>query len=157
MLNNDVLRSLRYLLDINDATLEAICQLADYPVEPGLISACLLREDEPGYRACSDVLLAHVLEGLVFHKRGKDDSRPRLPVEKRLNNNQILKKLRVAFELRDDDIQSILQAADLPMTKSELSALFRAPGHKHFRECGDQILRNFLRGLTLRERGKSDS
>ena len=42
------------------------------------------------------------------------------------------------------------------MTKTELGALFRAPGHKHYRECGDQILRNFLRGLTLRERGKSD-
>ncbi|MDH1538536.1 DUF1456 family protein [Pseudomonas chengduensis] len=156
MLNNDVLRSLRYLLDVSDAKLEELCRLADYPVEPGLISACLLHEDEPGYRSCNDVLLANVLEGLVFHKRGKDDSRPRLPVEKRLTNNLILKKLRVAFELRDDDIQSILQAADLPMTKTELSALFRAPGHKHFRECGDQILRNFLRGLTLRERGKSD-
>ncbi|MFI8737057.1 DUF1456 family protein [Ectopseudomonas toyotomiensis] len=156
MLNNDVLRSLRYLLNVSDGKLEELCRLADYPVEPGLIPACLLREDEPGYRSCSDVLLAHVLEGLVFHKRGKDDSRPRLPVEKRLSNNLILKKLRVAFELRDDDIQAILQSADLPMTKTELGALFRAPGHKHFRECGDQILRNFLRGLTLRERGKSD-
>ena len=153
MLNNDVLRSLRYLLDVSDARLEAFCHLADYPVEPGLISACLLREENAGYRACPDVLLAHVLEGLVFHKRGKDDSRPRLPVEKRLSNNLILKKLRVAFTLRDDDIQAILQTADLPMTKAELGALFRAPEHKHYRECGDQILRNFLRGLTLRERG----
>lgn len=156
MLNNDVLRSLRYLLDVSDGTLEAFCQLADYPVGPGVIPACLLREDEPGYRSCSDVLLAHVLEGLVFHKRGRDESRPRLPVEKRLSNNLILKKLRVAFELRDDDVQAILQAADLPMTKTELGALFRAPGHKHYRECGDQILRNFLRGLTLRERGAGD-
>jgi uncharacterized protein YehS (DUF1456 family) len=63
MLNNDVLRSLRYLLDVSDSTLEAFCQLADYSVEPGLISACLLREDEAGYRPCNDVLLAHVLEG----------------------------------------------------------------------------------------------
>ena len=155
MLNNDVLRSLRYLLNVNDSKLEALCRLVDYPVEPGLISACLLREDEAGYRSCSDVLLTHVLEGLVFHKRGRDDSRPRLPVEKRLSNNIVLKKLRVAFELRDDDIQAILQAADLPMTKAELGALFRAPGHRHYRECGDQILRNFLRGLTQRERAQA--
>ncbi|WP_333984184.1 DUF1456 family protein [Ectopseudomonas khazarica] len=155
MLNNDVLRSLRYLLNVNDSKLEALCRLADYPVDPGLISACLLREDEAGYRACSDVLLAHVLEGLVFHKRGRDDSRPRQAVEKRLSNNIVLKKLRVAFELRDDDIQAILQAADLPMTKAELGALFRAPGHRHYRECGDQILRNFLRGLTQRERAQA--
>lgn len=155
MLNNDVLRSLRYLLNVSDGQLEALCHLADYSPEPGLISACLLHEDEAGYRSCHDVLLAHVLEGLVFLKRGKDESRPRLPVEKRLNNNIVLKKLRVAFALRDDDIQAILQAADLPMTKAELSALFRAPGHKHFRECGDQILRNFLRGLTQRERAQA--
>ncbi|VXC70663.1 conserved hypothetical protein [Pseudomonas sp. 8Z] len=153
MLNNDVLRSLRYLLKVSDSKLEDFCRLADYPVEPGLISACLLHEDEPDYRSCSDVLLAHVLEGLVFHKRGKDESRAPLPVAKRLTNNIVLKKLRVAFELRDDDIQAILQSVDLPMTKAELGALFRAPEHKHYRECGDQILRNFLRGLTLRERG----
>lgn len=153
MTNNDVLRSLRYLLNISDARLASLCELADYPVAPSLISACLLPEDDAGYQSCNDVLLAHVLEGLVFHKRGKDESRPPMPVAKRLSNNIVLKKLRVAFELRDDDIQAILQSADLPMTKAELGALFRAPGHKHYRECGDQILRNFLRGLTLRERG----
>ncbi len=156
MTNNDVLRSLRYLLDVSDARLAQLCELADYPVEPGLIASCLLREDDAGYRNCSDALLAHVLEGLVFHRRGKDESRPPLPVARRLSNNIVLKKLRVAFELRDDDIQAILQAADLPMTRAELGALFRAPGHKHYRECGDQILRNFLRGLTMRERGRSE-
>lgn len=153
MINNDVLRSLRYLLAINDAKLVELCSLADYPVELKQVAPCLLKEDEEGYQPCSDALLAHVLEGLVFMKRGKDESRPQLPVAKRLSNNIILKKLRVAFELKDEDMQAILQLADLPMTKSELGALFRKPGHKNYRECGDQILRNFLRGLTLRERG----
>ncbi|MBC9249693.1 hypothetical protein A9179_05335 [Pseudomonas alcaligenes] len=153
MLNNDVLRSLRYLLDVNDAKLAEIAQLADYPLSEEAVAALLKKDDEPGYQSCSDVVLAHVLDGLVFYKRGKDDSRPPLPVEKRLSNNIILKKLRVAFELKDDDMHAILQAADLPMTKAELSALFRKPGHKNFRACGDQVLRNFLRGLTSRERG----
>lgn len=153
MNNNDVLRSLRYLLAIHDAKLVELCELADYPVERQQVSACLLKEDEEGYQPCSDALLAHVLEGVVFMKRGKDESRERLPVATRLSNNIILKKLRVAFELKDEDMQAILQSADLPMTKAELGALFRKPGHKNYRECGDQILRNFLRGLTLRERG----
>lgn len=153
MTNNDVLRSLRYLLAINDAKLVELCSLADYPVELKQILPCLLKEDEEGYEPCSDALLAHVLEGLVFMKRGKDESREPLPVAKRLSNNIILKKLRVAFELKDEDMQAILQSADLPMTKAELGALFRKPGHKNYRECGDQILRNFLRGLALRERG----
>lgn len=153
MINNDVLRSLRYLLDISDAKLVELCALADCPVTLAQVSACLLKEDEAGYEPCSDALLAHLLEGLVFFKRGKDDSREPLPVAKRLSNNIILKKLRVAFELKDEDLREILQAADLPMTKSELGALFRAPGHKNYRECGDQVLRNFLRGLTIRQRG----
>lgn len=153
MINNDVLRSLRYLLDVSDAKLVEICQLADYPLSEADVAAFLLKDDEEGYAPCSDAVLAHFLDGLVFFKRGKDDSRPALPVEKRLTNNTILKKLRVAFELKDDDMHAILQAADLPMTKAELSALFRKPGHKNFRLCGDQVLRNFLRGLTQRQRG----
>lgn len=153
MINNDVLRSLRYLLDVSDAKLVEICQLADYPLAEADVAAFLLKDDEEGYAPCSDEVLAHFLDGLVFFKRGKDDSRPALPVAKRLTNNIILKKLRVAFELKDDDMHAILQAADLPMTKAELSALFRKPGHKNFRLCGDQVLRNFLRGLTQRQRG----
>ncbi|MWV17695.1 DUF1456 family protein [Pseudomonas sp. L-22-4S-12] len=153
MINNDVLRSLRYLLDVSDAKLVEICQLADYPLSEADVAAFLLKDDEEGHVPCSDEVLAHFLDGLVFFKRGKDDSRPALPVEKRLTNNTILKKLRVAFELKDDDMHAILQAADLPMTKAELSALFRKPGHKNFRLCGDQVLRNFLRGLTQRQRG----
>lgn len=153
MMNNDVLRSLRYLLDINDAKLVEICQLADYPVSVEQVSAYLLKEEEEGYEVCSDEVLAHFLDGLVYFKRGKDESRPPVPREKRLTNNTVLKKLRVAFELRDDDMHAILQAADLPMTKAELSALFRKPDQKNFRLCGDQVLRNFLRGLTARERG----
>ncbi|MFG0380086.1 DUF1456 family protein [Pseudomonas sp. zbq_18] len=153
MNNNDVLRSLRYLLDINDAELAGICGLADFDLDPALVPALLKKDDEEGFQPCTDAVLAHFLAGLVLHKRGRDESRPPLPVEKRLTNNIILKKLRVAFELRDDDLHEILRLADLPMTKAELSALFRSPEHKNYRACGDQVLRNFLRGLTERQRG----
>jgi len=65
----------------------------------------------------------------------------------------VLKKLRVAFELKDVDMHGIFDAAGFPISKPELSALFRQSGHKNFRLCGDQLLRNFLKGLTLRIRG----
>ncbi|MGL4612942.1 MAG: DUF1456 family protein, partial [Shewanella sp.] len=71
----------------------------------------------------------------------------------RLNNNLIFKKLRVALEMREEDIVATLALADMQMSKSELSALFRNPEHKNFKECGDQILRNFIRGLSLKYRG----
>ncbi|MBD9414519.1 DUF1456 family protein [Pseudomonas sp. PDM16] len=153
MNNNDVLRSLRYLLDISDAQVADICRLAGYELAADAVEPLLKKDDEEGQQPCSDEVLAHFLDGLVFHKRGKDDSRPAQPVAKRLTNNIILKKLRVAFELRDEDMHEILRAADLPMTKAELSALFRSPEHKNYRVCGDQLLRNFLRGLTQRQRG----
>ena len=70
-----------------------------------------------------------------------------------MTNNDILKKLRVALSLRDDDILKILELVDFKISKSELSAFFRKEGHPNYRECGDQVLRNFLNGLVIHLRG----
>ena len=82
----------------------------------------------------------------------RDLRQPARPVEDRISNNVVLKKLRVAFELKEDDMHAILKAAGFPVSKPELSALFRKFGHTNYRTCGDQLLRNFLKGLTLRVR-----
>ena len=152
MINNDVLRSLRFMLNISDAKVAEIIGLTDLQVSEASISACLKKEDEDGFTRCSDELLAHFLDGLVILRRGKDDSRPAPAIELPISNNTVLKKLRVAFELKEDDLHAILQAADFPVTKPELSALFRKVGHSNYRVCGDQLLRNFLKGLKLRVR-----
>ncbi len=70
-----------------------------------------------------------------------------------LTNNDILKKLRVALQLRDDEIVKILKLKDFEITKTELSAFFRADDHPNFKKCGDQLLRNFLDGLIIYRRG----
>lgn len=70
-----------------------------------------------------------------------------------MTNNDILKKLRIALKLRDEDIIEILKLVDFQVSKSELSALFRAEDHPNYKECGDQLLRNFLNGLIIYERG----
>ncbi|HWV09829.1 MULTISPECIES: DUF1456 family protein [unclassified Pseudomonas] len=153
MLNNDVLRSLRYLLDVSDEQLAEIIQLSGRETPASEVSALLKKDDEAGYADCSDEVLAHALDGLVYFKRGKDDSRPAQPFELPMTNNVVLKKLRVAFELKEDDMHAIMQSVDCPVSKPEMSALFRKAGHSNYRLCGDQFLRNFLKGLTLRERG----
>ena len=153
MINNDVLRSVRYMLDLSDAKVVEIIQLAGLNVEQTEVSACLKKDGEAGHAECSDTVLAHFLDGLVIFRRGKDDSQPVRPVESRLTNNMVLKKLRVAFELKENDLQEVLQAANFNVSKPELNALFRKPGHHNYRACGDQLLRNFLKGLTLRLRG----
>jgi uncharacterized protein YehS (DUF1456 family) len=153
MINNDVLRSLRFMLNISDAKVAQIIGLSGLEVSEGSIGACLKKEDEEGFTPCADEVLAHFLDGLVIERRGRDDSRPAQAIELPMSNNMVLKKLRVAFELKEDDLHAILQAADFPVSKPELSALFRKAGHSNYRTCGDQLLRNFLRGLTLRLRG----
>lgn len=156
MINNDVLRSIRYMLDLSDGKVVEIAHLADpvLDIDKDDVRAFLLKEDEPGYVACSDSVLAHFLDGLIIHLRGRDESRPPRPVEKRISNNVVLKKLRVAFELKDVDMHQVFADAGFPVSRPELSALCRQPGHKNYRPCGDQLLRNFLKGLTLRLRGE---
>lgn len=155
MINNDVLRSIRYMLDLSDGKVVDIARLVDpdFPLDKATVQAFLRREDDPEYVACSDAVLAHVLDGLVIHRRGRNGDQPPRPVEKRITNNLVLKKLRVAFELKDVDLHEVFSAAGFPLSKPEMSALFRQPGHHNYRPCGDQLLRNFLKGLTLRVRG----
>lgn len=155
MINNDVLRSVRYMLDISDARIVDIIKLADYDVQKTDVIAYLKKDDEAGYLECSDAVLAHFLDGLIFSRRGKDETRPVQPVEAHVTNNMVLKKLRVAFELKEADMHALLQAVDMPVSKPELSALFRKPGQSNYRKCGDQLLRNFLKGLTQRLRGSA--
>lgn len=74
-----------------------------------------------------------------------------------MNNNDIFKKLRVALQLRDDQIVEILELVDFRISKAELGALFRAPEHPNYMECGDQVLRNFLNGLVIHLRGTKEN
>lgn len=153
MINNDVLRSVRYMLDLSDAKVVEITQLTGYTIEKSEVNAFLKKDEEEGFKACPDEMLAHFLDGLVFFKRGKDETQPAHPIELPVTNNIVMKKLRVAFELKEVDMLEILNAANFPVSKPELSALFRKAGHNNYRKCGDQLLRNFLKGLTLRIRG----
>lgn len=71
-----------------------------------------------------------------------------------MTNNDILKKLRVALSLRNDDIIEILSLVNFEITKGALGDLFRNEDHPGYIEAGDQVLRNFLNGLIIYKRGK---
>lgn len=73
-----------------------------------------------------------------------------------MTNNDIMKKLRVALQLRNEDIIEILRLVSFKATKSELGAIFRKEGHEKYMECGDQLLRNFLNGLVIYMRGPKE-
>jgi len=88
------------------------------------------------------------LDGLIIHRRGKQKGHKPRPVEIPVTNNTVLKKLRVAFKLREDDIIEILKSTGFSVSTTELSALFRSEDHRNFMRCGDQLLRYFLKGLS---------
>ncbi len=153
MNHNDVLRSVRYMIKANDAQMVKVFALSGLTLSTAQVAGYLKKEEEAGFVQCPDTVMAHFLDGLVTHRRGRDDSRPPQPLELPVTNNTVLKKLRVAFELKEDDLHAVLKSVNFPVSKPELSALFRKVGHDNYRPCGDQLLRNFLKGLTLRVRG----
>jgi uncharacterized protein YehS (DUF1456 family) len=148
MTPNDILRSIRYLMNVNDSTLADILRLANLNVSTAEIVAFLKRDDEVGYVACSDRVMAHFLNGLVLYKRGVDPSRPPQPIEIPVTNNLVVKRLRIAFELKDSDIIDLLAKTGLRVSKAELGAFCRRPDHRNYRECGDQFLRNLFKALA---------
>lgn len=151
MTNNDILRRIRYTFDFNDSKMIALFGLADHKVTREQISDWLKKDDDPACQKCSDTQLAIFLNGLINDKRGKKKGLQPKP-EKRLTNNIIFMKLKIALNLKAEDVLEIMELANLRISKHELSAFFRRADHKHYRDCNDQILRNFLKGMQLKYR-----
>jgi uncharacterized protein YehS (DUF1456 family) len=123
--------------------------LADYKVKRAQISDWLKKDDDPAHQKCSDTQLAIFLNGLINDKRGKKKG-PQPEPEQQLTNNIIFRKLKIALNLKAEDVLEIMNLANMRMSKHELSAFFRKTGHKHYRDCKDQILRNFLKGVQIK-------
>ncbi len=154
MTNNDILRRLRYILNIKDTKIRKILSLANYHIPLPRVVSWLKKEDSEDFSKCSDKDLMAFLDGLIIEKRGeKDDSNnPKAQAQTpiRLNNNLIFLKLKIAFNLKSDDVLELLRVAGYKISSSELSAFFRKKNHRHYRVCKDQIMRKFLKGLQLK-------
>jgi uncharacterized protein YehS (DUF1456 family) len=151
MTNNDLLRRLRYALNLNGETIAGLCGLGGYEIGPIDVLKLLKKEEETGFVACDDTVMGAFLDGLIISRRGVQEPKPgaATTTETALSNNLILRKLRIALELTDESMLAILAKAGVQLSKSELSAMFRAKGHRNYKPCGDQFLRSFIRGLTL--------
>lgn len=155
MTNNDILRRIRYTFDFSDSKMISLFALAGETVTREQISDWLKKDSHEDYKGLKDYLLATFLNGLINDKRGVKEGEP-APIEKELNNNIILRKLRIALNYVDDDMLAVMELADFRISKPELTAFFRRPGHKHYRICKDQILRNFLQGLQIKYRNSNE-
>ena len=150
---NEVLGRLRYIFDYGDTDMVTVFAAADHAVTEDQVRHWLLGEENPLFAKLPDRELAIFLNGLINHKRGRRPGPPPVP-ESRLTNNLIATKLKIALELKGEDMMRILALAGFELSNHELSAFFRKPGHKHFRKMNDQVMRNLLQGLQRQFRPK---
>lgn len=155
MTNNDILRRLRYTFDWSDNDVIRTFKLVDVEVTRAQISDWMKKDDDEAWKSLHDKMFASFLNGFIIEQRGRREGP--LPIaEKNLNNNIIFRKLRIALNLKDNDILDILALGLMRISKHELSAFFRKPGQSQYRPCKDQILRKFLKGLQVQKRGRGE-
>ena len=151
MTNNDVLRRLRYVFDYSDEKMLDIFASGNLEVSRALLSDWLKKDKDPEFKLLYDNQLAHFLNGFINEKRGKKEGlQP--AAENELNNNIILRKLKIALNMKVEEMVDIYKLIDVAVSTHEINAFFRKPGKGQYMICGDQYLRNFLQGLQSKYR-----
>jgi uncharacterized protein YehS (DUF1456 family) len=152
MMHNDIMRSVRYALHLKNSEVTNLFKLAGYKTSVIDVANLLKKEEQEGFVEASALQLHSFLDGLITSKRGaKDGPKPKIDLSQ-INNNMVLRKLRIAFNLKDTDVLDILKLSNFKVSKSELGAFSRKPSHANYANCGDQIIRYFLKGLSLKFR-----
>ncbi len=149
MLANDILRKIRYSLDLKDREMIQIFHASGQELPEIKLYTLLKKEDEKGFILCSPSLLTTFLDGLIIFYRGSLNKAQPAAGPAPVTNNDVLRKIRIALAYKDTDMLEVFKLAGTKISKSELSAFFRRKDHKHYKECGDQFLRHFLQGLAL--------
>jgi len=145
---NDILYKIQKALHLSSKEILKAYELANYPMDMEHVDGLLKRRLDKGFSLCSYEELGVFLDGLVTLKRGpspKKDTPNEEAIE--LTNNLILKKLRIAMELKEAETEIIFGLADVALSKQELKSLFRKETHKNFKKCSDELLIAFLEGL----------
>ena len=151
MNNNDILRRIRYTYDYSDTQMMDIFAEVGDRVNREDISNWMKREDDPSFVKMKDVALATFLNGFIVKHRGKRKGPQPIP-ERQLNNNTILRKVKIALKLKDQDMVDIIGLAGATVSVHEINAFFRKPTQSQYRPCLDQFLRNFFQGLQEKHR-----
>ncbi|MDD2367300.1 MAG: DUF1456 family protein [Desulfuromonadaceae bacterium] len=122
MNNNDILRRLRYALDISNPLMIQIFGISGCKMEQSTLIKLLKKEEEEDFISCSNPLLSFFLDGLIVNRRGRRESAETEPPkpDNSLNNNAILKKLRIALDLKESDMLAVMELAGVKISKSEL-------------------------------------
>ena len=154
MHNNEVLLRITEAAALDVDRIVAIFALGGAPLDEAAALAILSGPSTGPEKVCTDDLLLRFLDGFIVEQRGQPPARSggSAPRPEPLTNNVVLKKLRIALQLKEDDVLGLLDAGGTPLSNRQLGALARKWGNKHYRVCSDEVLASFLAGL-LRARG----
>ena len=144
---NEILYRIQKALSLSMADILEAYKLETYEIEPSHLESLLKRRLDKGFKLCSYEELGVFLDGFVTLKRGPSPKKTNDDEAVELTNNLILKKLRIALELKEAETEIIFGLADVELTKQQLASLFRKEGHKNFKPCSDELLMAFLEGL----------
>ena len=154
MTNNDILRRLRYAFNFTDGQMAKTIAHTGGESSPAQVRRWLLREDDNGFLELSDAGLCRFLDGLIIEKRGPRPDGFTPETLEFLSTNEVLKKLRIALSLREDEVLAVFARAEFVVTKAELGSFFRKDGQRNFSKCPEQVLRKFIQGLGKERDGE---
>lgn len=155
MTNNETLQLIINTFELTNNAVVEIFALADFKATEDQVATWLKQDDDESLIALSDTELAVFLNGFINLKRGKRDGEQPKP-QTSLNNNMVFQKLRIALDLKTDDILEIFSLVDVRFSKHEITSFFRKPNNDHYRECLDSTLQNFLQGVQSQLRPVDD-
>lgn len=144
---NEILYRIQQALNLTTAEMLEAYKLEDFPMEASHMESLLKRRQDKNFIPATYEELGVFLDGLVTLKRGPSPKKQNDDESVELTNNLILKKLRIALELKEAETEIIFGLADVELSKQQLASLFRKEGHKNFKACSDELLMAFLEGL----------
>lgn len=156
MTNNEILQLVINTFELTNSAVVEIFSLADFKATEDQVADWLTLENDDSLITLSGTELAVFLNGFINLKRGKREGEQPKP-QTFLNNNMVFQKLRIALDLKTEDILEIFRLVDVRFSKHEITSFFRKPNNDHYRECLDNTLQNFLQGVQSQLRPVDDT
>ncbi|MEZ8058047.1 DUF1456 family protein [Vibrio splendidus] len=155
MTNNEILRRIQHALNLKNAQIIKAIEQADVTIAHDQVINWLKDDNDKSCSTMKDKELAVFLNGFINLKRGKKEGVQPKP-EVALTNNMIFMKLRIALNMKAEDVLDILEVVGISLSKYEIGAYFRKPENKNYKVCEDQLLCDFLNGVQFTNRPDSE-
>ncbi|WP_373948223.1 DUF1456 family protein [Vibrio pomeroyi] len=155
MTNNEILRRIQHALNLKNAQIIKAIEQADVTVAHDQVINWLKDDNDKSCSKMKDKELAVFLNGFINLKRGKKEGAQPKP-EVALTNNMIFMKLRIALNMKAEDVLDVLEVVGVSLSKYEIGAYFRKPENKNYKVCEDQLLCDFLNGVQFTNRPDSE-